>query len=145
MDNLAILAYYAILSLLHFKFVLNNSSSALVTWSQTRTSFLHNLHLKVCITLLSRKNHKFRPQLSPCLTRNRCRGVSEASETVYCRPRPPLPPVILAIRQTSQEIGAERKERAMSEIWRGEKTYVSRVIKSWLPPPTVRSVGRNRQ
>ena len=74
MDNLAILACFAILSLLHFKIVLNNSSSALVTWSQTRTSFLHNLHLKVCITLLSRKNHKFRPQLSPCLSRNRCRA-----------------------------------------------------------------------
>ena len=42
MDNLDILAYFAILSLLHFKFVWNKSSSSSVTWSQTRTSFLHN-------------------------------------------------------------------------------------------------------
>ena len=47
----------------------------LATLSQMQASFWHNLHLHASITLLSRNSQKFRPQLSPCLSRNRCRDL----------------------------------------------------------------------
>ena len=44
-----------------------------VNFISNSDELLHNLHLHVCITLLPRNNSKFRLQLSPCLTQNRCR------------------------------------------------------------------------